>query len=187
MKILKYLLGLILILVLIFFAKGMLTPTVSYQNEVEVTKSAKEAWAVMSDEVNLPKWIEGFKRSELVSGEVNTVGAVSNVYVEENGQEMMMTETVTGIKLYEQLAMTFSMDFMDMDYEILFKESNGKTTITSSSETKGNGIFAKSIISFMPSSMKEQEQKNLNSLKKLIEENTKDYFPEVVSEVEASN
>lgn len=176
MKILKYLLGFILLLALIFFGRGLLTPSVSYESTIEVNKSAKESWAVMSDEVNLPKWIEGFKRAELVSGQANTVGAVSNIYVDQNGQEMVMKETVKAVKDHELLAMTFSMDFMDMDYEMLFNESNGKTKITSKSTTKGNGLFAKSMISFMGGSMKEQEDKNMNSLKKLIDENSKNYF-----------
>ncbi|WP_298320012.1 SRPBCC family protein [uncultured Aquimarina sp.] len=182
MKYLKYLLFLIIILALIFFGKGMLTPSVSYENEIVVNKPANESWAVMSDESNLPKWIEGFKRTELVSGMENTVGAVSKVYVEENGEEMMMEETITAVKPNEHMAMTFTMDFMDMDYEMLFKEKDGKTTISSKSTTMGNGIFAKSLISFMSGSMKEQEDKNLNNLKKIIEENTKNYFPEAVPE-----
>lgn len=176
MKILKYLLGLIVLLALIFFGRGLMTPSVSYESTIEVNKSAKESWAVMSDEVNLPKWIEGFKRAELVSGQANTVGAVSNIYVDQNGQEMVMKETVKAVKDHELLAMTFSMDFMDMDYEMIFDESNGKTKITSKSTTKGNGLFAKSMISFMKGSMKGQEDKNMMSLKKLVDENTKNYF-----------
>ncbi|WP_299246713.1 SRPBCC family protein [uncultured Aquimarina sp.] len=184
MKYLKYLLIVVAVLALVFFGKGLLTPSVSYENEVVVDKPANESWAVMSDESNLPKWIDGFKRTELVSGTANTVGAVSNVYVDENGTEMMMEETITALKLNEHMAMTFTMDFMDMDYEIFFKEEGGKTTISSKSTTMGNGIFAKSLISFMTGAMKEQEDKNLNNLKKLIDENTKNYFPEPEIETE---
>ncbi len=132
----------------------------------------------MSDESNLSKWIKGFKKSELVSGTANTKGAVSNVYIEERGEEMVMKETITAIQLNEHIGMTFTMDFMDMDYEMFFKEKEGKTTIISKSTTAGNGIIAKSMISFMKSTMKAQEDENLNNLKKLIEENTKNYFPE---------
>ena len=187
MKILKYLLLAILVLVLLFFAKGLLTPSISYENEVIVNKPAKEAWSVMSDEANLPKWIKGFKRTELVSGTANTVGAVSNVYVDEGGQEMVMKETVTAIKLYEQLKMKFSMDFMDMEYEINFRETDGKTTVHSKSTTFGNGLFAKSIVSFMTGTMKAQEDENLNNLKKLIDANTKNYFPEIAEPLEAAS
>ena len=187
MKILKYLLALIVLLIAIFIIKGLMTPSVSYESEIVVDKPAKEAWAVMSDPTNLAKWIEGFKRTELVSGQENTVGAVSKVYVDDNGKEMVMEETITAIKQNELMAMKFTMDFMDMDYEMHFNENDGKTTIRSKSTTKGNHIFAKSLISFMPSSMKAQEDKNLNSLKKLINENTKDYFPVAVQDTLLGN
>lgn len=179
MKILKYLLLLILLLIVLFFAKGLLTPSVSYESQVVVDKSAKEAWAVMSDETNLPKWLDGFKKAELVSGTPNTVGAVSKIYIEEGGKEMVMQETITAAKPYELMAMDFTMDFMDMAYEMHLQEKDGKTTMTSKSTTTGNGLFAKSMVSFMGSVMKTQEDNNLNKLKDLINENTKNYFPEV--------
>ena len=177
MKYLKYLLYLIIVVALIFFGKGLLTPSVSYDSEVFVDKSIEEAWAVMSDELKMPEWIEGFKRIEPVSGTPNTVGAVSKIYIEDGGQEMMMEETITAIKPNEHLAMTFTMDFMNMDYEMFLKEKDGKTHITTKSNTVGNGIVARSILAFMGGSMKNQEEENLSKLKKVIEENTTNYFP----------
>ncbi|WP_299220140.1 SRPBCC family protein [uncultured Aquimarina sp.] len=185
MKYLKYLLYLIIVLALIFFGKGFLTPSVSYESEITVNKPANESWAVISDESNLPKWLEGFKKTELVSGTANTVGAVSKIYVEDRGEEIVMEETITAIKPNEHMAMTFTMDFMDMDYEMFFKEQDGKTMINSKSMVKGNGVFAKSLISFMTGSMKEQEDENLSKLKELIDENTKNYFPEKVVDTSA--
>ena len=176
MKYLRYLLYLILALVLVFFGIGFFIPSISYENEILVNKPASESWAVMSDESNLPKWITGFKRTELVSGTANTVGAISNVYVDEGGKEMMMQETIIAMQLYKHMGMTFTTDFMDMDYNMLFKEKDGKTTISSKSTTKGNTLFAKSLLFFIQSTMKAQEDENLGNLKKLIEENTKDYF-----------
>lgn len=178
MKFIKYLLIAIAVLALLFIGKGIITPSISYESEVTVDKSAKEAWAVMSDESKLPKWIKGFKKTELVSGTANTEGAVSNVYIEENGQEMVMQETITKMTPEEHLAMSFSMDFMNMDYEMFLKEENGKTNIRTVSKNMGNGFLAKSIVSFMTNSMKAQEDENLNSLKALIESNTTNYFPE---------
>ncbi len=182
MKYLKYLLGIIIVLFLLFILKGIITPSVHYESEVVVNKPVGEAWAVLTDETRLPEWIKGFKRTELVSGTPNTIGAVANVYVEDGDEEMIMEETITNIKPNELIAMTFSMDFMNMEYEMLLKENDGKTTIKSKSTTVGNGMFAKSIISFMTGAMKAQEDENLNSLKKVIEENTKNYFPETETE-----
>lgn len=171
MKYLKYLLILILVLGLAFIAKGMITPSISYETEIVVNKPVQESWAVMSDESSLPKWIRGFKKIEHVSGTPNTVGAVSNVYIEEEGTEMIMQETITAFKENEHMAMDFTMDFMDIKYEMLFKDQDGKTVITTKTNTTGNSMIAKSMLSFMSSGMGKQEDENLNNLKNLIEGN----------------
>ncbi|MBW1294958.1 SRPBCC family protein [Aquimarina litoralis] len=178
MKYIKYILYVVIVLALVFFGMGLVTSSVSYENEIVVNKSAAESWAVVSDESNLPKWIEGYIRTEHVSGTKNTVGAVSNVYVDDQGEEMMMTETITDMKLNEHMGMTFTMEFMDMGYEMFFEEENGTTTITSKSMVKGNGLIAKSMMALMKSGMKGQEDKNLAALKNLIESNTKEYASE---------
>ena len=182
MKYLKYLLIIIALIAIIFFGKGFLTPVVSYESEVVVNKPVKETWAVMSDESRISEWLKGIKKMELVSGTENAVGAVSKIYFEENGEEMVMEETITAIKPNEHIAMTFTMDFMNMDYEMNLTDEDGKTRILSKSETTGNGIMAKSILSFMKSAMKKQEDTNMNNLKTLIDNNTKNYFPETVQE-----
>ena len=77
-----------------------------------------------------------------------------------------------------QIAMNFHMDMMDMDYEMTLKEKDGKVEITSNSITKANSLIFKSILAIVPSMMKAQEDINMNNLKKVINENTKNYFPE---------
>ncbi|MEM8906730.1 MAG: SRPBCC family protein [Bacteroidota bacterium] len=176
MKYLKYLLATIIVLVLLFIGMGFFTPSVYYEHEVSVEKSIEEAWAVMSDETKLAEWIKGYQKTELVSGVANTVGAVSKIYIDDNGQEMVMQETITDIQPNALIAMTFTMDFMDMDYEMTLQEQAGKTLLRSKSTTSGNGFVAKSMIALMKGAMEAQEQENLNNLKKVIEANTTNYF-----------
>ncbi len=175
MNIVKYLLLIILVLVLIFFGNGLLTPSVDYESEVLVDKPVEEAWAVMQDETRITEWLKEIKRMEHVSGTPGTKGAVSKYYMDQDGEEIMMEETITAIQPNKHIAMTFTMDFMDMDYEMNLTQKGDKTLIKSKSKTVGNGLFAKSILSFMPSTMKKQEEINLNNLKKVIENNTKQY------------
>lgn len=187
MKYLKYLLILIAALIIFFFARGCMTPSIEYDSEITVNKPIKEAWAVMSDPSKVPEWLESIQRMEPVSGTPNTVGAVSKIYIIENGEEMVMEETITAIEPYNHMAMTFTMDFMDMDYEMNLEEKDENTTIIKSkSVTRGNGLISKSIVSFMPGAMKAQEDENMKKLKAVIENNTKDYYagPTLIEEVE---
>jgi len=177
MKYLKYLLGIIALLVLLFIAKGFLTPSISYISEIVVDKSPKEAWAVMNDESKISQWLKGLTNVEHVSGEKGIIGAVTKYTYIENGQESIIQETIKSISPNESITMDFEMEgVMHMDYKVEFSEEDSNTHIKSSTTAKGTGIIMRSMISFMNSSMKTQEDENMNNLKKLIEDNTTNYF-----------
>lgn len=184
MKYLKYLLGIITVIALLFIGKGMLTPSLSYSSEIMVNKSINEAWAVMNDESKISQWLKGIKEVEHVSGEKGTVGAVTKYTFDEEGQESTILETIHAIRPNEHIAMDFVMEgVMIMDYQVDFTEKDGKTHLKSSTVTKGVGMFMRSMVSFMKNSMQDQEDENMNNLKKLIEENTTNYFPSPVVNV----
>lgn len=179
MKLLKYAVVIIAALILIFMSLGLITPSVSYECEIVVEKSPKEAWAVVQDPKKLGEWLPGFQKMEHISGLPGAVGAVSDVYFDENGQSMSIRETITAVEPYKTMSMLYESDFMDMDYQMTFTASAGNTIIKTSTTNRGNGLFSKSILSLMGGTLKNQEKENLSNLKKAIEENTKSY-PETV-------
>lgn len=175
MKYLKYILGLIAILVIGFFLLGLINSEIAYKCEIVANKPLAESWAVSQDEEKLSDWLEGFQKTKHISGTPGTVGAVSDIYFTDNGQDMVIRETITKIVPNQSISMLFTSDFMNMDYELTMKTENDKTKINSNTVCKGNGAFSKSLIALMKSSFKKQEETNLSLLKKTIENNSKDY------------
>ncbi|WP_422081929.1 SRPBCC family protein [Ulvibacterium sp.] len=176
MKFLKYILGIIAILVIGFLALGLIKPKVSHDCEIMVEKPITESWAVIQDEGKMSEWLPGFQKIEHISGTPGTVGAVSNVYFDTNGQKTTIRESITDIVPDESISMSYSSDFMDMDYTMTMTPINGMTKISSSTTAVGNGMISKSIMALIGGSIKGQEETNLSNLKKTIEQNTKDYF-----------
>ncbi|RZN84085.1 MAG: hypothetical protein EVB11_03315 [Winogradskyella sp.] len=184
MKYLKYIFGIIAILIIGFFLLGLIKSEVSYDCEVMVDKSLEESWAVSQDPDKMADWLIGFQKTEHVSGTPDTVGAVADVYFINEGQEMTIRETITEIVPNESISMTFTSDFMDMDYKLSMASVDGKTKISTSTKAEGNSMVSKSLMAMMGSSIKAQEDTNLGHLKKTIESNTKNYFPIVEIPVE---
>ena len=183
MKYLKYFLGFIALLALLFIGRGMLTPSISYTSEIIVDKPLQEAWSVMNDESKISQWLKGITKVEHISGEKGKVGAVTKYTFMQDGQESIVLETLKAIRPNEQVAMDFVIEeVMAMDYQVDFNEKEGKTHIKSSTTTKGIGLFMQSMVSFMQGSMQTQEDENMNNLKTLIESNTTNYFPVSVLE-----
>ena len=175
MKYLKYILGILAILVIGFFLLGLIKPELSYECEIMVDKPLIESWAVSQDEEKMSDWLDGFQKIEQVSGSPGTVGAISDVYFISEGQEMIVRETITGIVPDESVSMSFASDFMDMDYKLSMTSIDGKTKITSNTTAIGNGMVSKSIMALIGNSIKTQEETNLTNLKKTIEKNSKNY------------
>ena len=184
MKILKYILGILALLVLIFILVGQFASKITYDYEITVDKPVAESWAVIQDESKMGDWLEGFQRIEHVSGPKDGVGAVSDVHFLEpgSGQPMTIRETITDMEPNESISMTFTSEVSHMDYTLRMEEVDGKTKITTNTTTYGKGMFYKSMFSLMRGMIKGQEEKNLAALKKTIEENTKDYFPAPVEQ-----
>lgn len=178
MKFLKYTLVIILLLVVGFFALGMINSELTYECEVMVDKSSEESWALIQDEEKMSEWLAGFQKVEHVSGIPGTVGAVSLVHFDNEGQQMSIKETITEIIPNSSISMTFEDEFMNMDYQLSISEMDGKTKILTLTKAVGNGMVSKSLMAMMGSFIQGQEETNLANLKKAIENNTKNYFPE---------
>jgi hypothetical protein len=193
MKFLKYFFYFIIGLIVLFFALGLFGSSVSYGHEITVDKSLKDAWAVTQDESKYKEWLEGFKSMELLSGERGKEGSKYLVVVNpgEGQEDFEMIERVVSVKEYEHVYLSFDSDMMNFEQRILFSESGGKVNVKTESTVMGKGIMMHSMFTLMEmfgSSFSTQEAKNIEALKILINNNTKDYYPAPVveeNEVEA--
>ena len=175
MKFLKYTLIVIAFLIAGFFLLGVVKSEITYNSEVTVDKPLAESWAVGQDKEKIKDWLEGFQKMEVISGTPGTVGAVTDIYFNTDGEEMIIRETIKEIVPNEAISMFFEMDFMNMDYTMTMVNVDGKTKISSNTVVVGNGMFAKSFIALLGGSFSGQEDNSLSNLKRVIEDNTKDY------------
>ena len=183
MKILKYVLYAILALIVLYLLLGFIKPEVGYGAEIVVDKPVEEAWAVSQDETKYPEWLEGFKSMELLSGEKFQEGSTYKIIVNpgDGQQDFEMIETLKSIKENVSIEMEFDADGMNFYQTMSFNEADGKTTIKTDSKVVGKGMMMRSMFAMMEmfgGGFTKQEVKNMEALKKLINENTTDYFPE---------
>lgn len=183
MKILKYIFIVIVILIAAFYAVGLMYPQVEYGSEITVSKSIEEAWAVSQDESKYPLWLEGFQSMELIEGEYGEVGSKYKIIVlpGEGQPEFEMIETVVSKEENDHVHMIFDSEAMDFEQIISFSSDEEGTHVVTESIVKGKELSSKAIFALMENlagAFTAQETKNMNNLKKVIEENTTDYSPE---------
>ncbi len=179
----------ILGLAILFFAAGFIKPSISYGHEIAVNKSVKEAWAVHQDDSKFNQWLKGFKSIDLISGESGTVGSKYKVVVNpgEGQDDFEMIETLISKKDFDHVSMSFDSKMMVFDQTTSFSEKDGKTIVKTDSKVSGKGMIMRSMFALMGmfgGSFQDQETKNIEALKKVIEENTTNYYPVPKVEVE---
>lgn len=182
MKVLKYILITIVILLIGFLALGLFMPQVSYGHTITVDKPIEEAWAVHQDESKFKLWLKGFKSIDLISGEQGKVGSTYKVVVKPSPDQadFVMIETLKSIKETDHVTLSFDSDIMTFDQKTAFSEKDEKTTISTTSVGSGKGIFMKSMFALMEltsGSFQAQEVENFENLKTVINSNTTNYFP----------
>lgn len=185
MKFLKFLflfvIGLFLF-VLFAFLMGHLKPEISYGHEIAVNKSIEEAWAVHQDETKYDQWLDGFKSIELLSGVKGTVGSTYKIIVkpEEGQPDFEMFETLESIKEADHITLNMDSEMMVFDQTTSFSEKDGKTIIKTESKVSGKGRMMRAMFAVMDlftDSFQKKEVENIENLKKVIENNTTNYFP----------
>ena len=86
--------------------------------------------------------------------------------------------------------MHFDSEFMDFEQTITHSESDGITTVKTDSKVIAKGAMMQSMFAIMETfggSFTAQEKKNIEALKKVINENTTDYYPAAVMEMKGSS
>lgn len=171
-KIIFIVLGVIGALIIGFIVIGFVKPDCHTACSVTVNAPASTAFAVFNDTANMHIWMDNYKRMEHISGEKNQVGSKSKLVIDENGRELAMTETITAFEQDKLFAFDMEDEFADFHVEVRFEEVNGQTIISQTSDGKGKGMAARSLIAIMSGQIEKQQLGMYNKLKTLIE-NTK--------------
>jgi len=169
MTFLKYALGLVAILSVVFLLIGALVPTFSYESRIIVDAPREHSFAVFSDETRMGDWLSHFKSIELVSGAPNEVGSEYRLVIVEKGEKMVMTETVKAFDENEFYAFELDNDVMLADVEIRFSGDETSTEIVATTKVNGKNFLWRSILPLFKSMMTQRAQHDYDKLKHVIE------------------
>lgn len=169
-KIALSLIGFTLLLFALFVLYGIMNPSLNHTFEIEINKSVSKVWSEMDDEANLKKWITGFKSIELIQGERNEVGSKYKMVFDENGKDLIMTQTIKEYIPNKTFAFELGDDFAQFTEKINYIPTDSvKTKLVIEQRGGGKNWFAKSMMAFMRSSIIEQQTAQYQKLKQLIE------------------
>src|SRR5258708_31476936 len=94
-KVILYLLGIIVLLVVGFLSIGFFVPVVEYTTNVEINKPREFTWTVLRERKD---WVYGFKSLEQISGKPDEVGSHAKLSVVRDGTEYTFDSELIDIK-----------------------------------------------------------------------------------------
>lgn len=169
-KTLLYVIGFIATCFLGFYVIGLVKPTVKYESTVVVNRSAEQTWKVFTSKELMNQWMPGFVKIENIKGEALSKGSEFKLYVKENGQDFEMIEKVIDVVPNKYYEFELENGILRNHIKIKFVENQAFTTeITQICEVHAQNWFFRSLFVFFKSQFKEQDEKTLQALKKLVE------------------
>ena len=169
MKTIKIILGIITALVLVFFATGLLVKETNYKAQVSVNEPLAEVFTTFNNTENVKNWIPEIKTVETINENVGKTGSSYKIVLDNQGQEITMTEKVVAYVPNEKVTLFFDAENMLKKDDYVFTENNGVTTITLNSSCRSDSYIMACMFPYFKSTFQDQDQAYLNNFKTYIE------------------
>ena len=170
MKAIKIILGIITVLVLAFFATGLLVEEIKYTTEVEINKPIEEVFTVFEDPQTLKKWLPEVKSIEPIDVKEDKIGSTYKMIVENEGQEMIMIEKITTYIPNQKMTFQFDSDQMLKTDDFNFTSNGTTTKMVQHSRVRSKSYMMGCLFPYFKGTFTSISQGYMNRFKKLVEE-----------------
>lgn len=154
---------------LVFFTTGLIVKETNYTAQVSVNKSIKDVFKTFSNQENIKSWIPEVKSLDVVNENFGKTGSVYKIVIDNQGQEITMTEKILAYVPNEKITIFFDAENMLKTDDYIFTDKNGTTTITLQSSCQSDSYIMACMFPYFKSTFKEQDQTYLNNFKAFIE------------------
>jgi len=169
-RILKLFGGLLLLLVIIFFATGLVVKETTYEVSTTIDKPVEEVFTLFNDQKRLNEWITSIKSFEPIEEKEGKVGSSYKMVVTDpNGNDFEMVERVTAFEENKRVGLEFDAESMLKIDDIYFTSDGNSTTITNKATCKGTTYMAKCMFPYFKSMFRKTDQQSLDNFKAFIE------------------
>jgi hypothetical protein len=141
-----------------------------FTTEIVVNLPRERMIELFDNPDNMPKWQDGLKSFEPISGEPGQPGAKSRLKYDMNGRMIEMVETIETRNLPDEFSGTYEAKGVWNRVENRFFEDGAdKTRWVSTTEFKFSGLMMRAMGFLMPSAFRKQSQKFMEDFKTFAE------------------
>ncbi len=172
MKILKFILKLIAVLLALFLLSGLIFPKVKYITTQQVNLPLAKTFELYTDASKMKHWYLGLQSIRTEEQKPGTVGNKYKLVVDDiQGEFLQLKRIVTKYKKPTQINYSTQSIEMIKEEVIIFQEVNGQTLITNQSSTEGKTYWLKCLYASFFYFIKGDDQAILDSFKVYAKKN----------------
>lgn len=169
MKAIKIILGIVTVLVIIFFSTGLIIKETTYQVKVEINKPIDEVFAEFNNQETIKEWMSDMKSFEVLNSKPGIVGNEYKLTFEKEGQTIEMKEKVMAYVPNKKVTLFIEADGMLKTDDFNFSTENGKTVISIDVVCKGDSYIISCVFPYMKGVFSGMDQQFLDNFKAYIE------------------
>ncbi|GHN00849.1 hypothetical protein WSM22_23380 [Cytophagales bacterium WSM2-2] len=170
MKVLKIILAILTAAVVIFLGIGLFFPSYDYQTSIKVSASPEKCWRTFHNTKLMNQWMPGFESLTLKKGDSLTLGSQYEIVINDGSEQMVMNERITELAAPSKVSYELNNDVLKSESTFSFEGDSTSTTINCYYKITGNNVAWKSILLLSKSYMSGSASSQLESLKKVIEQ-----------------
>jgi len=168
MKKIKIILAVISTIVLVFFLTGLVIKETNYTVQVSIKKPINEVFTIFNTTGNLKKWIPEIKSIDTLKFNEGKIGSVFEMVVENNGEEITMTEKILAYIPNQKITLFFDAENMLKTDDYIFEENESTTVVTLNATCRSDSYIMACVFPYFKSVFKEQDQTYLNNFKAYV-------------------
>jgi uncharacterized membrane protein len=140
-----------------------------FKTKVDIKRPVEQVYAAFVDWAQAICWRGGLTSVKIVNGKHGKHGSKHRLTFNRNGREITFDETV--IDMVENEACYFRADHERMYSlaNVIFRESDGKTHVTSSVHAHGYGLLWRFLVPFMKGNLRRRQQADFMRFKAHLE------------------
>lgn len=169
MRAVKVILGIVTLLVVVFFSTGLIIKKTTYQVKIEIEKPVTEVFSTFNNQELLKEWMTDVKSVKPINIKSGTVGSEYEMTVVNQGKEIIMREKVLAFVPNKKVTLFFDAEDMLKTDEYNFSFSDDKTIITKNVICKSDSYLMRCMFPYFKGTFTEIDQSYLNDFKTYIE------------------
>ncbi len=170
MRIVKFILKFLAVILVLFFLSGLLFSKISYTTSQRINLPVDQTFALFNDASKMKDWTVGLQSIKTIEEKPGVVGTRYQIVIADIvGTFIKMEALVTSYKENAKVSLRIESADMIKKDNYTFQAVDNQTLIQNESITEGKTFLSRSLYASFYFLIKQQEQENLDRFKAYVE------------------